>query len=313
MLDNTSTPSTRFVFFISRLAILGGMVLFFGMIGHAIGALVCNSILGIDFIHNPTLLSNFKTDAKALQALKLLQICVTIGAMLIPAWFFPKALEQYTPTFLQTTFRFNPIYIVYAIALVFLSAPFISWLIEMNSRLQFPASMHRLELQLQASEAAATELTKVFITSNTLSELLVTLFIVALLPAITEELLFRGALQQFTKLCFGNVHLAVILSAALFSAFHGQIYGFVPRMVIGIMLGYLFAYSNSVWPGVLAHFVNNTIAVLASHFAVEQTKWSVFSESYQFPFYIVCISAACCIVLLFGMYIAQHKSGNNDE
>ena len=99
---------------------------------------------------------------------------------------------------------------------------------------------------------------------DTIWGLLANLVVIALIPAIGEELTFRGVLQQFlTKRC-KNAHVAVWLSAFIFSFIHFQFYGFLPRMFLGLLLGYMFYYSGSLWTSILMHFVNNGVAVVVA-------------------------------------------------
>jgi uncharacterized protein len=97
-----------------------------------------------------------------------------------------------------------------------------------------------------------------------------TLVAVAILPAICEELTFRGVLQPLFARWTGSVHLGIWITALLFSAIHLQFHGFLPRMILGAGLGYLVHYSGSLWPAIVAHFLNNAMAVcLAAWFGAE--------------------------------------------
>lgn len=97
-----------------------------------------------------------------------------------------------------------------------------------------------------------------------------TLLAVAILPAICEELTFRGVLQPLFSRWTGSFHVGIWISALLFSAIHLQFHGFLPRMVLGAGLGYLVYYSGSLWPAILAHFLNNAMAIcLAAWFGVD--------------------------------------------
>jgi membrane protease YdiL (CAAX protease family) len=90
--------------------------------------------------------------------------------------------------------------------------------------------------------------------------------VIALIPAIGEELLFRGVIQG-SIFKNTNIHVAVLLTSIIFSAFHLQFYGFLPRMVLGILLGYSLAWSGSLWLPVLIHFINNGAAVVFAWFS----------------------------------------------
>lgn len=312
MLENTSTQLKTVWFFLSRLFILAGMVLFFSSLSFVLGALMSKVIFGVDAINDPTVFSSFNENPQILNALKLLQVIITIGGMVIPAWFFPRAIEQQPALFLKLKGKVSVYHLLCAIGIVFLSIPLVSWLIEMNARLQLPASFATLEAKLKASEEAAAKLTEAFVAGSSISDICINLFVVALIPAIAEELLFRGALQHFFTFCFKNIHVAVLLSAALFSAFHGQIYGFMPRWILGILLGYLFAYSGSVWPGVLAHFMNNALSLLVSNLVSDDTSFAILQDDYHFPVYLVLLSVAACTALVYFLYKTQPKLTPND-
>ena len=84
---------------------------------------------------------------------------------------------------------------------------------------------------------------------------------VAIVPAIGEELLFRGLIQKYFRQIFGNPHAAIWVTAILFSAFHLQFYGFLPRMLLGAFFGYLFYFSRNLGYAIIAHFINNGFTV----------------------------------------------------
>ncbi|MFL5765913.1 MAG: CPBP family intramembrane glutamic endopeptidase [Bacteroidia bacterium] len=169
--------------------------------------------------------------------------------------------------------------------------PLINWLAGMNEQMHLPASMHGIEEWMKRSEEQAGKLTDVFTRGTSVGGLILNLFVVAFMAAFSEELFFRGILQKVLHECFKNKHVAVWLGAAFFSAFHMQFYGFIPRMLMGAYLGYLFLWSGSIWPGMMAHFVNNGIAVfivwLTNRGAVSADVDKIGSESSQFV-YVVC-------------------------
>ena len=88
----------------------------------------------------------------------------------------------------------------------------------------------------------------------------------AILPAIGEELLFRGVFQRLLTEWTRNIHWGIILAALLFSFFHFEFYGFLPRFLLGVFFGYLFVWTSSIWVPILAHFTNNFIIVVYSFY-----------------------------------------------
>lgn len=142
-----------------------------------------------------------------------------------------------------------------------LAMPMINWFAELNQHMQLPEAFGSIETWMKNTESKAAELTEVFTKGTSVSKLVLNLFVVGFVAAFSEELFFRGILQKVLIECFKNKHVGVWIGAVLFSGFHMQFYGFFPRMLMGAYLGYLFLWSGSLWPGLLAHFSNNAIAV----------------------------------------------------
>lgn len=150
------------------------------------------------------------------------------------------------------------------VALMFVSLPFTSQLGIWNENMKL-GSFEALEDWLQSMEDMAGDFTERMLQVDTVGGLLFNLLVIALIPAIGEELTFRGVMQQsLVKRC-KNVHVGIILSAAIFSFIHFQFYGFLPRMFLGILLGYMFYYSGSLWTSILMHFINNGAAVVVAY------------------------------------------------
>ena len=146
-----------------------------------------------------------------------------------------------------------------AIGIMVCAIPAINLLADLNSRIELPESLSAIELKMKQMEEAATALTERFLQADNVGILLINIALMALLPALAEELSFRGTLQQL----LGNRHTAIWLTAFIFSAIHMQFYGFIPRMLMGAMFGYIFVWTGCLWVPILMHFVNNSLAVLA--------------------------------------------------
>lgn len=142
-----------------------------------------------------------------------------------------------------------------------LAIPLINWLGELNKGMELPEAFAGIEAWMKNSEAKAEQLTEALTKGTSIGVLLANLFVVAFMAALSEEIFFRGILQKVAVECFRNKHVAVWFGAIIFSAFHMQFYGFLPRMLMGAFLGYLFLWSGSLWPSILAHFLNNGMAV----------------------------------------------------
>ena len=113
-----------------------------------------------------------------------------------------------------------------------------------------------------ALEQQTNNITEAMLSVNTIWGLIANIVVIALEAAICEELFFRGVVQRIFTGAF-NYHIAVWLTAILFSAIHLQFGGFIPRLILGVSFGYIAIWSRSLYPSIIAHFTNNGIAVLA--------------------------------------------------
>ena len=152
--------------------------------------------------------------------------------------------------------------ILIGVILMFVSLPVTNQLTVWNENMNLGSAFEKLEDYLKTLEETAKVATEKMLNVNTFGGLLFNLLIIALIPAIGEELTFRGVLQQSLTRGLKNPHIAIILSAAIFSFIHFQFYGFPPRMFLGILLGYMFFITNSLWTSILMHFLNNGSAVV---------------------------------------------------
>jgi hypothetical protein len=145
------------------------------------------------------------------------------------------------------------------------SIPAMNWLVHINEAMTLPSWMSGIESWMRESEDSAAEATKCILDINTIPMLLVTTFVVGFMAGLSEEMLFRGAMLRTMKDSRLDTHAVVWIVAIIFSAFHMQFYGFVPRMVLGLWLGYLFVWSGSLWVPIIAHTLNNSNVVFFSY------------------------------------------------
>ncbi|WP_020526661.1 CPBP family intramembrane glutamic endopeptidase [Flexithrix dorotheae] len=146
--------------------------------------------------------------------------------------------------------------------LVFLYFPFSAYAVGLNENFQFPEGFAAFEEFARALEEQLQQVTKFLINFDSPWGLILGLIVVAVLPGIGEELFFRGVLQNKLNGLFGNVHVAIWVTAFLFSAFHFQFYGLLPRMLLGALFGYLYIWSGTLTVPMFAHFLNNGVTLL---------------------------------------------------
>lgn len=148
------------------------------------------------------------------------------------------------------------------LASMFLIAAPINFTAMLNQQMELPTFMAPVEQWMRSQEDLAQRLTQAMIGDGTPQLLAINLIVMALCPAITEEFFFRGALQRLIGKWNPNPHFVIWSAAILFSAFHLQFYGFIPRMLLGAYFGYLLLWTRSIWVPAFAHFINNATAVI---------------------------------------------------
>jgi membrane protease YdiL (CAAX protease family) len=190
------------------------------------------------------------------------QITYSAGLFLIPALLAGLLIHGKSLEYLSA--RKSPAIFttVIIILLMIVSIPVINFLVEFNMKLSLPEWLSGLEERIKEAEMDSEEMMDMFLSATSVCGFLINLLMIAIVPAIGEELLFRGVIQRLFTEWFRNHHASILITAALFSFMHFQFLGFLPRLFLGILFGYLMVWTGSVWTPVWAHFVNNTLAVV---------------------------------------------------
>lgn len=203
-----------------------------------------------------------KGDIVSLKILTALQhILLFIIPPIVAAFLYSTNIRKYL--FINNT---KLVYIGLTILIIVFAIPVINFTGVLNAKLSLPESFSGIEKIMKEMEASAKVLTEKILNVNSVGGLILNIFVIALLPAIGEELIFRGILLRLFKEWFKNMHVAIVTSAFIFSFIHFQFYGFIPRMLLGIVFGYLLYWSGSILMPMLAHFINNAFAVTAFYF-----------------------------------------------
>lgn len=148
--------------------------------------------------------------------------------------------------------------------------PLNSLIIEWNNSLHLPQGLFRIESWMRRKEQELAVMTQFLTEFRSLSKLVVAMTVMAIIPAIGEEVLFRGIIQRKIFHKIGDMHISIWLTAMIFSATHLQFLGFIPRMLLGAMFGYMYAWSRNLWTPIFAHFVNNATTLLMVYLSNRQ-------------------------------------------
>ena len=253
-----ATPFTQLLFTLITI-LMGGMLLSLA------GFLFCRIFMGIGFTELTVMLGNFDKPEN-LVLLKIFQVLQTVGMFILPPLIIVWSLDDKPVSYLRLQEVPGGFHLFIVCAIILAGGPVIEWFAIINQHLVLPSWMNAIEEWMRNSEDQANDITKAFLSSKGIGGLLGNLFIVAFLPAIGEELLFRGLLQQLIKKMTQSSHLGIWITAAIFSALHLQFFGFLPRLLLGALFGYLLEWTGSLWLPIIAHFINNATGVLVYFF-----------------------------------------------
>jgi membrane protease YdiL (CAAX protease family) len=243
------------------------------------------------------------------------QITYSAGLFLIPALlagflFYGNSLEYLSAKKMPVLLT-----MILSILVVLGSVPLINFLSEFNMNLSLPEKLSGLEMRIRETEKESEELMNLFLSDTSIMRFLINLFMIAVIPAIGEEFFFRGIIQRIFTDWFRNHHLGVIIAAILFSFMHFQFLGFIPRILLGILFGYLLVWTGSIWVPVLAHFINNAIAVtyyfLLNRGLISEELNTIGSDKDSILYALS--SSIFLILIMGGIYIVGKRKANQSR
>jgi len=282
--------------------LFGFLIALFGFI--FLGPLI-GSVAAFPFLENglsdllalsedPTSQESFKVPLFIIQGFTTL-----IGLIIIP-WLFLWIRKDHPR---WSLFRQKPQLIAYVLTsvLVITFMGFNAFFIEWNANFQFPEALRGFEQWAREYEDTLARATEFLTTFDSTGQFILGLVVIAVLPAIGEEIVFRGILQRKLIEAKTNPHIAIWLAAILFSGIHFQFFGFVPRMLLGALFGYLYYWSGDLRIPILAHFINNGFLITAVY--IHQTGISEYDLEEEPPTLVAgIIFTIITAVLLFFIY-----------
>lgn len=152
-----------------------------------------------------------------------------------------------------------------ALGVMVASIPAMNLIINWNQNWHFPPFMAAAEEYFRTLEQGATDATEMLLANSTIPSLIISILIVGVLAGFSEELFFRGAMQRVLGMTRTNHHVVIWLVAFIFSAFHFQLFGLIPRLLLGAFFGYALYWTKSLWLPIFLHIFNNTLVVLAEY------------------------------------------------
>lgn len=224
-------------------------LLFLSFAGYVLALLLILSLVDIQSIEHSS------------SVMRLTMAIQSICLFLIPSSAFIFFCQGNSREYLTSGRKQNLLFCILAILLIVIIQPLISAIGHYNQQLILPESFAAIENWMKASEENAEKAINILLSNKSITSLLLNIFVLAIIAGITEEVFFRGCMQQIFEKITSNKHSAIWITAFIFSAIHFQFYGFVPRLLLGALLGYLFVWSGNIILPIIVHSCNNAISV----------------------------------------------------
>ena len=242
-----------------------GLVLFVGSLVFTGLAFIISSVVwGMDTTQ--LAMSGYSETTAQISILKIVQFASQLSIFVVPPMALWFIMRKDNPNYLCLSKAPSFMHILLVISLFIVFVPFLEYTIVWNEAMSLGTYFGDLEQWMRNSQDVNDQMTTRFLAGTSVSTLVVNLIIMALMPAIGEELLFRGVLMNWFSKVFSNIHINILITAIIFSAIHMQFYGFIPRMLLGMLLGYSVYWTRSLWAPIILHFINNGITVVTIYY-----------------------------------------------
>ncbi|WP_316819514.1 CPBP family intramembrane glutamic endopeptidase [Pedobacter gandavensis] len=220
-----------------------------------------------------------------------------LGLFLFPALLLAWGERQRISRF----YDFKPtrtVFFIVVILMMVCAMPILEWVTQFNQKMVLPEFLKSVQAWMKVQEDTAMATTLELLKMKNAGDYFINIALIALLPAIAEELMFRGAIQRSLGRMFQNPHLVIWLTAFIFSAIHVQFYGFLPRLFLGAAFGYIYFWTRSLWYSIFAHFLNNAYAVTTAWYMQKNNiPLSESDKTTYFQWYGYIISAILTFLL----------------
>lgn len=222
-----------------------------------------------------------------------------LPAVTLVTWSGDKPITFLGLNYLKTA----PVLYLLSFVILLVGMPFITLISQINQLLVLPDWLSGLEMLMKNLEESAQATTSLLLEGTSIWDYIGNILFIGVFAAVAEEVFFRGVLQQQLIKLFNNKHIGVWIGAFIFSLMHMQFYGFLPRIILGAVLGYLFVYSKNLWIPIFVHFLNNALVVTFNFLFREN---SVYQHLENLPislaFFVAGLVSLGLLIYLFKVY-----------
>jgi membrane protease YdiL (CAAX protease family) len=225
-----------------------------------------------------------QSSSRVIAAAQYVQALLSLFTFLLSALLFAYLTHPRPLAYLGLRTPGRPVQVPLAVLLLLAAMPLVNQLGHWLQQIDFGSDA-------KTSYERGQEVIHAMMKGSSAGDLLIHLLLFAALPALGEEFLFRGVIMRLSYNNSKNIHFAVFISAAIFGIAHGSVYNYFPIMLMGILLGYIYYFSGSIWLSVLVHFLNNGLAALGLFLVNKGIVTAETGEAEQFSWYVLLICA----------------------
>ena len=216
-------------------------------------------------------------DGRIITMIRGMQFIQFLALFVLPSLLCARLFSFDSKKYLGLKKASDSIYFLLGVAILLFAIPLANLLGVVNQDINLPRGIAKW---MTEQEENAQRTVRALLSRHTIKDLIINIICIAGFAAVGEELLFRGVAQKLLIRMFKSPLLGILVAAFLFSAMHMQFYGFLPRFLLGILLGYIYWYSGSLWPAIVAHFVYDAFLVTMVYF--DPTMMNDSEQTFKF-------------------------------
>jgi membrane protease YdiL (CAAX protease family) len=248
---------------------------FFMLIAFAIGGMFIGGFISLIVVmlmngnYSINFLTEITTQPKYFREMQVMEIFSTVFGFFLSTVFAASRMTNRPMTLTGFKGKISNRQFLFTVLIIFCGLALSSSLGYLSYQIPFPAELKNYFLKLEKGYAETAEM---IIKLDSPFELIISLIVMAVFPAVCEETFFRGGLQNYLYRSTRRFWFSVIVVSFIFSIVHPSFFGFLSRFMLGILLGLLYQYSGKLWLPILAHFINNAAVVVMMYFETSKGK-----------------------------------------
>lgn len=280
-----------------QLLLFIGMAFGLFMILTIAGSFILTKVTGVSVLEIRDVDKWNPGDPRMIHFIRGLLLIQFLGLFLIPSVLFAYFSDPKPTQYLGLKQPQKHIYWILAVVAMFVAIPAVEYIGALNQKMNFGSQTQQW---MKGMEEEAAKQIQFMLSKHTVGELLTNLVFISVFAGVGEEIFFRGILQRMFIRAFKNPWMGIVFTAAIFSAFHFQFFGFFPRLALGIVLGAIYWYSGSLWTAIIAHFVYDGSIIVLAYFnpaMVKNPDDSMINPNMLVPMAIVSLALTVGVIL----------------